>query len=446
MGEKETREYREKLLTSKKAVGLVSSGDRIIYSDFVLFPETLDAALADRAEELENVDIRSVYYTKVPEVARKDPEKKHFILSDCYFGKVSRELQKQDLCYYVPSTYHQGPRVLKKYCDADLAFITVGPMDERGYFNYGLANSGIAAAVGKAKKVIVEVNSNVPYCLGGNMESVHISRVDHIVESENPPLLEVPHIIPNEIEKKIAENIMGEIQDGSCLQMGFSGLHAALADKISNSDLRDLGVHTDVFVDYCVDLYESKKVTGAAKNIDRYKMSYTFAFGSKRMYDFLDQNPTCTSYPVNYISDPRIIAMNDRVLAVYNAFEVDLFGQVSSESIGPEQKSGSGGELDFMFGAFASHGGKGIVSVQSTYTDSDGNEKSRIVPSLLSGSIVTVPRSIVHHVATEYGVVQLKGKSTWERAEALISIAHPKFRDELIQKADEMKIWLNRNR
>jgi acyl-CoA hydrolase len=201
-----------------------------------------------------------------------------------------------------------------------------------------------------------------------------------------------------------------------------------------------------MLVDSCVDLYNAGRVTGKKKNIDQFKMSYTFAMGTKKLYDFLDRNPTCASYPVNYINDPRVISFNSKVVAINNAIEVDLFGQVCSESVGTEQKTGTGGQLDFIFGAFQSKGGKGIISLSSTHKDKEGKLHTRIVPSVTPGSIVTVPRSIVQYVATEYGVVQLKGKSTWERAESLISIAHPDFRDELIRQADKMKIWIKGNR
>lgn len=201
-----------------------------------------------------------------------------------------------------------------------------------------------------------------------------------------------------------------------------------------------------MLVDSCVDLYNSGKVTGRKKNIDHFKMSYTFAMGTKKLYDFLHQNPTCASYPVNYVNDPRMIAFNPKVTAINSAVEVDLFSQICSESAGYRHISGTGGQLDFIFGAFNSSGGKGIISITSTYTEKDGTVKSRIVPTLKPGAIVTVPRSISHYVITEYGVAMLKGKSTWQRAEALINIAHPSFRDELIVEAQKMNIWTRSNK
>jgi acyl-CoA hydrolase len=266
------------------------------------------------------------------------------------------------------------------------------------------------------------------------------------VEGKNLPLPQIPALEPTEIDKQIAKHLLAEIEDGSCLQLGIGGLPNIVGQMIAEGDFKDLGVHTEMLVDSYVDLYQAGRVTGSRKNIDKYKMSYTFAMGTDKLYDFLHHNPTCASYPVNYINDPRIIALNDKVVAVNNAIEVDLFSQVSSESVGIIHKSGTGGQLDFIFGAFGSHGGKGFICLSSTYHDKHGNIVSRIVPTLPQGAIVTVPRSIVHYVVTEYGAVQLKGKSTWERAEALISIAHPDFRDELIEKATEMNIWTRTNK
>ncbi len=350
------------------------------------------------------------------------------------------------MCNYVPPSYHQGPQTIRKYRDFDVAFIVAAEMDKNDHFNYGLCNSLTGSVLDKAKKIIVEVNKSVPYCYGGNKESIHVSKVDYIVEGNNTPLAEVKPVVPKEVDRRIAEHIMKEIEDGACLQLGIGGLPNLIGQMIAESDLKDLGIHTEMMVDSCVDLYNAGKVTGKRKSVDKGKMVYTFAMGTKKLYDFLDHNPTCSSYPVNIINDPRLISFNEKVVAINNAIEVDLYGQVCSESVGDGQKSGTGGQLDFIFGAFQSRGGKGIISLSSTYKDKGGKLHSRIVPTVEPGSIVTVPRSIVQYVATEYGVVQLKGKSTWERAEALISIAHPDFQEELIREADRMKIWIKGHR
>lgn len=437
--------YKEKLISADEAVSFVKSNDKIFYSEFVLFPETLDEALAKRMHQLKNIDLRSVCFSRVPKIVEADPKREHVIMNDWHFGTVSRRLHDMNMCNYIPLSYHQGPRTIRKYREFDVAFITVAEMDKNGYFNYGLCNSLTGAVLSKAKRIIVEVNKSVPYCYGGNRESIHISKIDHIVEGRNTPLTEVKPVAHNEVDRRIAEHIMKEIEDGACLQLGIGGLPNLIGQMIAESDLKDLGIHTEMLVDSCVDLYNAGRITGMKKTVDHFKMSYTFAMGTKKLYDFIDRNPTCASYPVNYINDPRIISLNNKVVAINNAIEVDLFGQVCSESVGAEQKSGTGGQLDFIFGAFQSKGGKGIISLNSTHKDKEGKLHTRIVPSVAPGSIVTVPRSIVQYVATEYGVVQLKGKSTWERAEALISIAHPEFRDELISQADKMKIWVKGN-
>ena len=441
MNEKLQNEYRKKLTSAQEAVQTIKSGDRIFYGEFALFPLALDEALAKRIGELRDISVTSVCVTKIPEVLRSDPKGERVFFEDWHFGHVSRGLYEKNLCSYVPLTYHQGPRVIRKHRDFEVAMITTAPMDKNGYFNFGLANSITGATISKTQRIIVEVNTNVPYCLGGHFESIHISMVDRIVEGPNPPLIELPKTPPSSVDRSIAQHILGEIEDGACLQLGIGALPNLIGELIVESDLKELSVHTEMMVDSIVDLYEAGKITGRKKGIDHLKMCYTFGMGSKRLYDFLHLNPTCASFPVNYINDPRIICKNPKVAAINNAIEIDLFSQVCSESVGTRHVSGTGGQLDFIFGAFNSKGGKGILSLSSTYTDKDGKVHSRIAPTLKPGAIVTVPRSMVQYVATEFGIVQLKGKSTFHRAEALIGIAHPDFREELIRKADEMKIW-----
>ena len=437
--------YLEKLRTSVEVARMIKSGDEIFFSEFVLRPEAFDEALADRAEELKDVKIEGVCLTKIPRFIEADPKRQHFIYNDWHFSGVSRKLYQQGLCSYVPFTYHQGPRVMRKYKNYDFVVVSARPMDGQGYFNYGMSNSLTSAAITKAKKVVVEINENMPHCLGGNQESVHVSRVDYIIEGHNQPIMELPPSQPSETDAQIAQNIMQEIEDGACLQLGIGGLPNVIGSMIADSDLQDLGIHTEMLVDSMVDLYDVGKITGNQKTMDRFKMVYTFAMGTKKLYEFLHNNPACASYPVNYTNNPRVIAANDKVVAINNAIEVDLFSQVCSESVGTAQISGTGGQFDFIFGAFNSRGGKGIIGLSSTFTDKDGVVHSRIVPTLQPGSIVTVPRSCVQFIATEFGIVQLKGKSTWERAEALIGIAHPMFREELTKQAREMKIWLDHN-
>lgn len=440
------QEYSKKLCTLDEAVKLVQSGDNVFLGEFMMFADEFDSALAKRVGELNNVILSCTSATKVPETVKADPNREHFIFEDWHYSGISRKLQDKGLCSYVPITYHQVPRLINKYVDFDICCMQVGPMDEHGYFNLGPSNSITATTAAKAKKVIVEVNNTIPTCLGGNGEAVHISKVDVIVEGSNKPLRELPSIPTNDIDRKIADYVMEEIEDGACLQLGIGGLPNVVGQLIADSDLQDLGVHTEMMVDSYVDMFNAGRITGNNKSIDKGKMVYTFAMGTNKLYDFLDNNARCALYPVSYSNDPRIVAMNDKVVAINNALEVDLFTQVASEASGIRHISGTGGQMDFIFGAFNSKGGKGLICISSTYTDKEGQLHSRIVPYFSPGTIVTVPRSITQYIVTEYGIVQMKGKSTWQRAEALISIAHPQFRDDLVKKAEEMNIWVKSNK
>ena len=236
-------EYKEKLVSADDAASFVKSGDKIFYSEFVLFPETLDEALSKRIRQLKNIDLRTVCTTQVQaEIVEANPRREHVIMNDWHFGNVSRRLHDMNMCNYIPLSYHQGPRTIRKYLTFDLVFIVVAEMDKNGYFNYGICNSLTGAVRSKAKKVVVEVNKSVPYCYGGNRESIHISRVDYIVEGNNTPLAEVKTQAPKDVDRRIAEHIMKEIEDGSCLQLGIGGLPNLIGQMIAQSDLKDLGI------------------------------------------------------------------------------------------------------------------------------------------------------------------------------------------------------------
>jgi acyl-CoA hydrolase len=324
--------------------------------------------------------------------------------------------------------------------------IKVTPPDQHGYVNLGTSNSITHAFCDAAKIVIAEVNSSVPRCLGGLRETLHVSEIDYFVQGDNRPLINLSELPISDIDKKIATIILEQIGDGACLQLGIGAMPNAVGAMIAQSDLQDLGVHTEMLVDSFVDMYEAGRISGLRKQLDKGKMVYTFAMGTKKLYDFLDNNPICASFPVSYTNDPDTICQNDNMICINNAIEVDLYGQVASESSGIRQISGTGGQLDFIYGSYKSKGGKGLICLTSTFVDDKGQIQSRIKPILTPGAIVTVPRSINFYVVTEYGVAMLKGKSSWERAEALINIAHPDLRDELIKEADANKIWVKTNK
>jgi acyl-CoA hydrolase len=296
-----------------------------------------------------------------------------------------------------------------------------------------------------AQTVILEVNENMPRCLGGFQESVHISQVDYVIESNNVPITTLPVAKPNDIDKKIASYILERMYDGNCIQLGIGGIPNAVGKMVAQSDLKDLGVHTEMYADAYVEMYKAGKITGARKNIDKYKQVYAFAMGTKEMYDFIDDNPGLAACPIDYTNAPWIISQIDDMVSINAAIEMDLFGQVCSESIGTRHVSGTGGQLDFVEGAYKSKGGQSFICLPSTI-EVKGKKVSKIKPILTPGAIVTAPRSAVDMIVTEYGVAKLKGQNTWQRAEALINIAHPDFRDELVKEAETMHIWRKSNK
>ena len=440
------REYQKKSTRAENAVQVVQSGDWVDYGAFGTSPETLDAALAKRVDELQDVKIRALAFPGKAKVASAAPGEGKLIYNNWHFSGPDRKAHDNGNCYYIPFVYNEGPSHYERNLRTDVCMVRTAPMDAFGNFNFGVANSFQRAIIENAKTVIVEVNTSLPQCLGGTGESLHLSEVDYIVESDNAPLLTLGAPAITETDKKIADYIVSEICDGACIQLGIGGLPNAVGKLISESDLKDLGVHTEMLADSYLEMYRAGRITNARKTLDPGRMVYTFALGSQELYDFLDNNPACASYSVGYTNNLAHISANDNVVSINNAIEVDLYGQVSSESSGFRHITGTGGQFDFAYGAYHSKGGKSFICLSSTVTGKDGKVHSRIRPTFNPGTIVTLPRTMTHYVVTEFGKVNLKGKSTWERAEALISIAHPDFRDELIKEAQQMNIWANQNR
>lgn len=442
------QEYQNKLVSAEEAVKTVKSGDWISYGSMNGVARALDEALALRKDELRDVKIWTLLSLGIPKVVQADPEGASFTCQSWHFSGTDRKLYGQGTpIYYTPMRYSELPRFIREEVEPiQVAMLQVGPMDKHGYFNFGPQNSHTKAVCDRAAKVIVEVNQNMPRCLGGFHEAVHISQVDMIVEGDNAPLVQLPSTPPSEIDKLVAEHIVAEIEDASCLQLGIGAMANAVGLMIAASDLKDLGCHTEMLCDSYVDIFEAGKITGLRKGIDPGKMVYGFAVGTQRLYDFIDDNPLCATYPVNYTNRVGVAALNDRLVTINNAVEVDLYGQVCSESSGTRHISGTGGQLDFVLAAYESKGGKSFICLPSSYSGKDGINKSRIVPILTPGAIVTDSRTVAQYITTEYGIFNLKGKTTWQRAEGLIGIAHPDFRDELIKDAEKQNIWRRTNK
>lgn len=444
----QTELYRQKLTTAAEAVKEVRSGDWVDYGWCTGTPEALDRALAARYEELHDVKVRGGIIFHRPAIMSVPDAPEHFTWNSWHMSGVERKMIAEGGTYYIPLRYSELPRYYREHlAPVHVAMFQVAPMDEHGFFNFGPNASHMAALCDVAEVIIAEVNRNMPRCLGGSQEAVHISQVTHIVEGENPPMPELGAGGPaTEVEKAVAELIVPEIPNGACLQLGIGGMPNAVGSMIAQSDLKDLGVHTEMYVDAFVDIARAGKITGMKKNVDRGRQAYAFGAGTKKLYEYLNNNPSCMASPVDYTNDVRVISQLDNFISINNAVDVDLFGQVNAESSGTKHISGAGGQLDFVLGAYLSKGGKSFICCSSTYQDKEGMLHSRIVPMLSHGSIVTDTRANIHHLVTEYGMVNLKGCSTWERTERIISVSHPDFREELIQEAEKMKIWRRSNR
>ncbi len=441
--------YQQKLATPEQAAALVKSGDWVDYGWTTGTPVAVDAAIAKRLPELKDVKFRGGILMWVPEIFKIENPAEHFSWNSWHMGGIERKAVAQGFSFYSPIRYSELPRYYRDMPeDVDVAVFQVAPMDNHGYFNFGPNASHMAAVCERSKKVIVEVNKNMPVCLGGSEVGVHIDDVDMIVEGDSPAIAQLGGGgAPTEVDQAVAKLIVEQIPNGACLQLGIGGMPNAVGSMIAQSDLKDLGVHTEMYVDAFVDISMAGKITGAHKQIDKGRQTYAFGAGTQKLYDFLDGNPACMSAPVDYTNDIRSISALDNFISINNAVDIDLFGQVNAESAGIKNISGAGGQLDFVLGAYLSHGGKSFICMSSSFMDKKtGQMQSRIRPTLANGSIVTDTRANVHYFVTEYGMVNLKGLSTWQKAEALISVAHPDFREQLIQEAEKMNIWRRSNK
>ncbi len=440
-----TNEYKRKLRTPEEAVSVVKSGDWVDYTSTLGKPVLLDRALAGRRDELYDVKIRGNLIDGPIAVAECDESKEHFVYHSWHCSAYERRLCDRGLCYYIPMVFHNNAAYYEFFLHVNVVMVSVSPMDSHGYFNFSV-NTGVAAPITRiADIVIVEVNENMPQVRGGYDECIHISQVDFIVEGHHDPFHYRKPANPTEVDRMISRHIIPYLVNGATLQLGIGSMPYALGELIAESDLRDLGMHTELCSDAYLTLYEAGKLTNSKKNIDRGKGVFGCAIGSKELLEWVENNPGIAAYPLEYVNRPSVIAQIDNMVSINSCVAVDLYGQVAAESAGARQISGTGGHLDFLIGASASKGGKAFICMSSTYTDKEGKLHSRVRPQF-QGDIITSPRSQVYFLATEFGIVNLEGRSTWERAEALISIAHPQFRDELIREAEAKKIWRHSNK
>ncbi len=425
-------DYQAKLVPAREAVGRVRSGDRVYYGGNAAIPQALVRALAERRDELRNVQLNHVLLVGEDPLSAPGMEK-HFRHNSLFVGPADRRAVNDGRADYVPIFLHMIPRLFQeRIVPLDVTMLQVSPPDEHGFMSLGVETLASVAACQAAGTVIVQVNEKMPRVLGDCF--LHVNRVAAIVEHTEP----LPTLKPapaTEEEKAIARHVIGLIRPGSTVQMGIGGIPDSVYEGMEGS--LELGIHTEMMSDGAMRAVERGVVTGTRKSLHPGKVVITFALGSEELYDFLDNNPLIEAHPVNYVNDPEIVSRNENIVAVNSAIEVDLTGQVCSDSIGAYIYSGFGGQVDFIRGAARSRGGRPIIALPST---AKAGLMSRIVPYLKEGAGVVTSRADVHYVVTEHGVANLFGKNLRERAEALIAIADPRFQEELECAARDRKL------
>jgi acyl-CoA hydrolase len=426
-------------ISAAQAAALVKSDDWIDYGVSLCQPDEFDKALAARVHELSNVKIRNCLTVRPRATLDADPESKHIHIFNWHFSGYDRKKHDARQVSYLPLNLGEVPDYYRRFiAPVDVVVFKTCAADENGFFNFSAANLWHRSVMERAKIVIVEVTEGNPYVYGTD-NGVHASEVDYIIQGDDVAAVELPNPPPSEIDRAVARQIAAEINDGDCLQIGIGGMPNAVCLSLLESGAKNLGVHTEMMTDGIMALYKDGRVTGSKKQINAGKLSYTFALGSRELYNTLARNHDFECHSVDYTNSPNIIMQNNNVISINNTTQIDLQGQAASETDGLRHVSGTGGQLQFVRGAYASKNGKSFICLSSTY-DKKGERKSRIVFELTKGNIVTTPRSDVMYVVTEFGMVCLKGKSVAERALALISIAHPDFRDGLERQAFEHHI------
>ncbi|MBI4874285.1 MAG: acetyl-CoA hydrolase/transferase family protein, partial [Acidobacteria bacterium] len=419
--------YRSKVTTADQALEAVQSGQRVLIHQGCNEPEELVKALVRRGPQLRDVEVIHMATMGSADYTRPEFEG-HFRHNTYFIGGNARQAVQEGRADYIPIFLHEIEGLFTSGAvPLDVALIQCSRPDDYGYLSLGTGIDVTLTAAKHARHVIVEVNDQCPRTLGDTF--LHVGKADAIVECSHP-LAEMKRQEITETHRSIARHIAGLIPDAATLQVGIGGIPDAVLSFLGNH--RDLGVHSEMCPDGVIDLIQAGVINNEKKTLHPHKVVTAFVLGTKRLFDFIDDNPIFEFHPTHYVNDPFVIAQNDRMVAINSAIEVDLTGQVCADSIGAAPYSGIGGQVDFIRGAAHSKGGLPIIALPAT---AKGGTISRIVPTLQTGAGVVTSRGDVHYVATEFGVAYLHGKSLRQRADSLISIAHPSFRDELTESA-----------
>lgn len=425
--------YHERLSSAEHAAQTIDSGTRIFMAGMGSVPKVLLRALVDRAPLLHGLELVQVLSFGAQELVAPSMEQ-HLRVNTLFISPYFRPAVNEGRADFTPIRLSEIPNLCRTHLRPDVALIQLSPPDEDGFCSFGIEVGITRPAALSAGRIIAEINPRMPRTLGDSF--IHVSQLDQIVEVDYP-LPEVPMGSDDPTEQMIGQHVAGLIEDGATLQMGIGAIPDGVLRCLREGGARELGIHTEMFADGVIDLVERGIVTNARKTIHRGKIVAAFLLGSQRLYSFVDNNRLVEMHTVDYTNDPYVIAQNPRMTAINSAIEVDLTGQVCADSIGHQLYSGVGGQLDFIRGAARSPGGKPIIALPST---AQHESVSRVVDELRPGAGVVTTRNDVHYVVTEYGVAYLYGKTLRQRAQAMIDIAHPKFRDELTVRARELRL------
>lgn len=433
------KEYQKKCITAEEGAALVKDGDVLELGFAAIFPVEFDEALAARKNDFRHVVIRNGILSHPSKLLEAGEP---FEWQSWHATPHVRRAIERGSANHIPIRYSEMPRYIRENVGTDMIVIPVSAMDGHGYFNFGLDSSHFLDQASVAKTVVVEVNPHQPRIVGRSESEIHLRDVDYIIETEGYSVAPLAARDYTAVDEKIAGFVVERIEDGSTLQLGIGALPGAVGDAIASSSLKNLGVHTEMYVDSFMEMTLAGKITGAMKTRDKGRQIFAFLAGSEKLYDFADENPELMSAPVDYVNDARTIADQYRMVSINTALHVNLRGEVSSETVGLRHISGAGGQLDFALGSYLAPEGKGFICLHSSRVDKNGKRSSNIVPDFSRGTITTMPAPTTHYVVTEYGVANLKGKSTYERAKALIAIAHPECREDLIRGAKAKGVWI----